>query len=301
MKKWLALVLVSLLVCTLAFGCAKANDGAIAEKGEALMGDTGGTSVDGSDVLTDSVQSTSTATNPGQKLIRKIWLDAETESMDPLLESINQRVTELGGYIESRDIYNGSQYSGSRYRNAELTIRIPADKLDSFVQHVTDNANITSNKETADDITLSYVATESRLKALQTEETRLLELLAEAKDMSDLLQIEDRLTEVRTELEQVKSTLQVYDNQVNYGTVNLSVSEVKEYTVVEEPETVWERIGAGLKESMDNLGNFFTDFFVVIVVSLPYMAILLVPAVVVLLLIRWGRRRRAKKEKEKEE
>ena len=38
-----------------------------------------------------------------------------------------------------------------------------------------------------------------------TEEQRLLELLAEAKDMDDLLQIEDRLTQVRTELEQVKS------------------------------------------------------------------------------------------------
>lgn len=292
MKKWLAFILVCLLVCTLAFGCAKANDSAIAEKGEALMGDTGGTAADGSSVLTDSVQSSSATVDPGQKLIRKVWLDAETEDMDSLLSGINQQVTDLGGYIESRNIYNGSQYSGYRYRSGSLTVRIPADKMDAFVQHVADNANITSNKETADDITLTYVATESRLTALQTEEARLLELLAEAKDMSDLLQIEGRLTEVRTELEQVKSQLQVYDNQVNYGTIYLDINEVKEYTVTEEPETVWERIGTGFMQSLKDLGSFFTEMFVFVVVGLPYLVILGVVVTAAILLIRWHRKKK---------
>ena len=294
MKKWLALILACLLVCLLAFGCGKAtNDGASMEKAEDYAG---GTAEDSGDVLTDSVQSTSTAVNPGQKLIRKVWLNAEIENMDPLLESIDQRVTELGGYMETRNIYNGSQYGGHRYRNAELTVRIPADKLDSFVQHVADSANIISNKETADDITLSYVATESRLTALQTEETRLLQLLAEAKNMSDLLQIEDRLTEVRTELEQVKSTLQVYDNQVNYGTIYLSVSEVKEYTVVEEPETVWERIGAGFMQSLKDLGNFFTELFVFAVVGLPYLVLIGIAVTAAVLLWKLRRKKKARQD-----
>lgn len=289
MKKRLALILACLMVCLLAFGCAKANDSASMEKSDAGVG---GTSNDGSSVLTDSVQSSSATVDPGQKLIRKVWLDAETEDMDSLLNGINQQVTDLGGYIESRNIYNGSQYSGYRYRSGSLTVRIPADKMDAFVQHVADNANITSNKETADDITLTYVATESRLTALQTEEARLLELLAEAKDMSDLLQIEGRLTEVRTELEQVKSQLQVYDNQVNYGTIYLDINEVKEYTVTEEPETVWERIGTGFMQSLKDLGSFFTEMFVFVVVGLPYLVILGVVVTAAILLIRWHRKKK---------
>lgn len=289
MKKRLALILACLMVCLLAFGCAKANDSASMEKSDAGVG---GTSNDGSSVLTDSVQSSSATVDPGQKLIRKVWLDAETEDMDSLLSGINQQVTDLGGYIESRNIYNGSQYSGYRYRSGSLTVRIPADKMDAFVQHVADNANITSNKETADDITLTYVATESRLTALQTEEARLLELLAEAKDMSDLLQIEGRLTEVRTELEQVKSQLQVYDNQVNYGTIYLDINEVKEYTVTEEPETVWERIGTGFMQSLKDLGSFFTEMFVFVVVGLPYLVILGVVVTAAILLIRWHRKKK---------
>ena len=270
MKKLFVIFLVCFLVCTTFFACGKvANDAAKPE----MEGGSLGSVEDGDDTLTDKVENTSTAVNPGQKMVRKVWLETETENMDPLLSGVNQQVLALGGYVESREVYNGSQYGGRRYRNAELTIRIPAEKLSGFVQHVAENANVTSNRETADDITLNYVATESRLKALQTEETRLLELLAGAKDMGDLLQIEDRLTQVRTELEQIKSRLQVYDNQVNYSTLYLSVREVTEYTVTEEPETVWERISAGFMESLQTLGDFFVELFVFAVVGLPYLVV----------------------------
>ena len=294
MKKLLAIFLVLVLVCTMCVGCGKAvNNGMAAEKEDAAMDSIIG-SADGGGELMDKVESSSTsiAVAPNQKLIRKIWLDAETEDMDPLLSGINQKVSDLGGYVESRNIYNGSQYSGRRYRSGELTVRIPADRLSEFVQHVEDNTNITSNRETTEDITLTYVSTESRLKALQTEEARLLEILAEAKNLSELLELESRLTQVRTELEQVKSKLQVFDNQVNYGTVYLNIREVVEYTVVDEPETVWERIGTGFMQSLKDLGGFFTELFVFIVVGLPYLVILGVAITALILL--W---KRAKKKK----
>ena len=158
-----------------------------------------------------------------------------------------------------------------------------------------------SNRETADDITLSYVATESRMKALETEEARLLELLAEAKDMADLLQIENRLTQVRTELEQVKSQLRVMDNKVDYGTLYLTVREVKEYTVVEEPETVWERIGTGFMESLQSLGDFFVELFVFVIVALPYLVLIGALVTAAILLLRWGKKKKAGKTEEKQE
>ena len=34
-----------------------------------------------------------------QKLIRKIWLTAETEALDTLLSSVEQKVAALGGYM----------------------------------------------------------------------------------------------------------------------------------------------------------------------------------------------------------
>jgi hypothetical protein len=278
-------------------GCgAKANDSAAPEIGGAL---SDGVLKDESASLTGTADQDSVMPQTAQKLVRKVWLEAEIETMDPLLEDVSKRLTELEGYVESRNVYNGSQYGGKRYRSAELTLRIPADKLDRFISQVSEKANIVSNRETAEDITLTYVATESRVNALRTEQTRLMELLAEAKNMGDLLQIEDRLTQVRAELEKLESQLLVYENMVDYGTVYLTVREVTEYTVVDEPETVWERIKAGFVQSLQDLGDFFVELFVFVVVGLPYFVILGVVLTAVILLWRLARKKKkAKKETE---
>ena len=105
--------------------------------------------------------------------------------------------------------------------------------------------------------------------------------------------IESRLTEVREELERVKSQLRVYDNLVSYSTVNLSIREVREYTVVEpEPETVWERIGKGFVKSAKGLWNAITEVFVFLVVALPYFAFMALLAGVIILLSKLGRKKK---------
>ena len=112
--------------------------------------------------------------------------------------------------------------------------------------------------------------------------------------MSDLLQIEGRLTDVRYELESVTSQLRVYDNLVDYATIHLNLSEVQEYTPVEE-ETLWQRISGGFVESLKNLGNFFVELFVALIVGLPYIVFIGAIVVVVVILCR----RSAKKRKQK--
>lgn len=233
-----------------------------------------------------------------RKLIQRVWLRAETEDMDTLLEKVNDKINELGGYVESQEIYNGSAYSGTRYRNAEITVRIPAEKLNSFVNDVSAVSNIVSSNQTTEDVTLSYVATESRVKALETEQERLLELLAKAETMEDLLTVESRLTDVRAELEQVTSTLRVMDNQVDYSTVYLTINEVREYTVVEEPETVWDRIGAGFVESLEDIGDGFVELFVFLIVNFPYFVILGAVLTAVILILRRRKKKKAAKQAE---
>ena len=275
-RKMLALPLVVLLLLSFT-ACGKYADGTVNEMAPDVM--------DGvvSDMLpedgyikeeADSDSETSTALPENRKLIQTVNMTVETEDLDTVLRQIDSRIAELGGYVESSNVQNGSAYSGKRYRSADITVRIPAKDLDAFVNRVGEISNIVSSRKTVEDITLNYVATESRMKALQTEEARLLELLAEAKTMNDLLTVEKRLTEVRTELEQVTSALRVYDNQVNYATIQLDIDEVKEYTQVTEPETVWQRLGTGFMKSLRGVGNFFKELFVFVIVASPYFALI---------------------------
>lgn len=275
-KKLLALLLAALLLTASFAGCAaESKDSYAGGSSEAAPGDG----------IYDSGSGTSNVVTD-RKLIRRISLDAETEDMDTLLGSLDAKVAELGGYVESRSVRSGSNYASYKQnRYATLTIRIPAERLDEFVTHVGGISNVTSSSENTEDVTLNYVATESRMKALQAEEERLLALIDGAANLSELLELEKRLTEVRTELERVTSQLKLYDNLVDYGTVDLSISEVVQYTPTEEP-TFWERISTGFTDSLKNLGVILTELVIFFVCALPYLIPLAVIGGIVLLIVK---------------
>ena len=234
-----------------------------------------------------------------RKWIITMDITAETEDLDALLDALNGEIAALGGYVEGQNIYNGSAYSTRRYRSASLTVRIPADQADQFADNVAGVANVVRSNKNLEDITLNYVSTESRVKALQTEEARLLELLAQAENMSDLLEIEGRLTEVRYQLENYTSRLKVYDNQVDFATIYLNLEEVQEYTPVAE-RTVWQRITEGFAGNLKGLGEDLTDVFVWFITSLPYLVVWAVGiAVAVVLLKKLGKKRPVKSFKRK--
>ena len=303
-RKYLPLALSLLLLCGLLAGCgssAKTTDAAMPEMAAydsaAVEYAVAETTAGG---LADNGSTGSTALPESRKWIVTVNLSAETEDLDALTAALEQQIADLRGYVEDQHVYNGSAYSGRRYRSASLTIRVPAEDADSFTQQVSGLANVISKEKSLEDVTLRYVATESRLSALETEEARLLELLAQADNMTDLLEIEARLTDVRYELENTASQKRLYDNQIDYATIYLSIEEVQEYTPVEEP-TLWERISGGFMDSLKGLGEGALDLLVWLIVCSPYLAVLAVVILCLVLLVKRIRRKRAKKPVQKDE
>lgn len=273
----LALFMAVFLVLTAIAGCSKSE--VMDNMANAQPGAAG-------DGIYESGKGTDNANiHSGRKLIRTVTIQAETAELDTLLADLDTRLGELGGYVQRKSVDHNAAA-----RHATLTLRIPADKLDAFVGHVEGASNILSSSETADDVTLKYIASQSRVTALETEEARLLELLAKAETLNDLLTLEAKLADLRTELEECKSQLKLYDNLVDYGTVNLTITEVKEFTVVEEAEpTAWERISSGFVNSAKGVWKILTELFIFLIVALPYLAI---PAVILTVLLVIDRRKK---------
>lgn len=305
MKKMTAILVTLCMLAALLAGCGGASkstqafDAAAAAPAEAANGAyydmESAKSEDGG--LTGDTDST--VLPEGRKWIITVNMSAETEDLDALMEALNGKISGLGGYVEDQDSYNGSMYSSRRYRSASLTVRIPAQRVDEFTEEMSGIANVVSTNLSREDITLSYVATESRVKALQTEEARLLELMEQAETMADLLEIESRLTDVRYELENRASQLRLYDNQVDYATIYLSIDEVQEYTPVEEP-TAWERISGGFVSSVKGVGNGLLDLLVWVLAKSPYLVILGGVTVGVVVLVKKRKARKAEKKAAKQ-
>ena len=296
-RKALAIVLTVLLLAGILTGCgAKASNDRAPMEDYYFNSESAAGAFDGAGEKVEAdMSSSSGAALADRKLIKTVELTAETEDLDALLTAITGRVSELGGYIENQRVYNGSAYASYRSRSASLTIRIPADRLDGFVDHVAENTNIVSRYAYIDDVTLTYVATESRVKALQAEESRLLELMDKAENLTDLLQVEARLTDVRYELESVTNQMNVLKNQVSYGTIHLNVDEVVEYTPVAE-ETFWQRISGGFVDSLEEIGDGIVEVTVFVLANLPYFVLIGIGVVVIIVLAKRSiRKKKAKK------
>ena len=297
MKRLFTITLALLLLLGLLAGCGAKEEAAAPEAAPeaAPMGPMG------EEVLFDESASetggNSTTLPENQKLIRTVYMDAETQSMTELLAWMDGRGAALGGYYEQKSVYRrGSRDDGSFYHSGDFMIRIPAQNLDQFVSLVGENANVTSSSESTENVTLTYVSTQSRVEALEVEQDRLLELLENAETMEDLLTIEARLTDVRWELENYASQLRVLDNQVNYSTIHLSVWEVDKPTVVAE-RTVWQKIGDGFSENAGDMWDGLVNTFIWLITVIPYLIPLALIGGVVVLVFKSGKKLKIKKGK----
>ena len=211
-------------------------------------------------------------TENGQKLIRTFNLDVETTDFDNLVTQLQQETQNLGGYVESSYV-NGNSYYTENSRYASLTLRIPKDKTDDFLGTVGEMANVTSRSENVEDVTLTYTDLKSHVEALQAEQEQLMKLMEQAKTVEDTMSIQSRLTDVRYELESYMSQLKVYDNQVDYDTVNISIQEVKNETPTGEL-SIGQKMLNGLENSLRAIAESAKNLCIWFVASIPYFVIL---------------------------
>lgn len=288
MKKKVVSLLTLLLVCGLLFGCSgssKSADSVYMMEASADSNSSAYMTEEAAEVeMAGSANSTGTdliGNVAGRKIIKNADLNVETKDFDSFVSTLNTIIADLGGYIQASS-QGTARRSGLRY--ADLTLRIPAEKLDEFISRTEGAATVTYQNIYTDDVTLSYVDTESHLKALRTEQETLLSLLEKAESVEDLITIQSRLSEVRYEIESYESRLRTYDDQIDFSTVYLNLNEVERETQVEK-ETAGEEISRRLAENWEDVGDAIRRFGIDFVSDLPYILIVVVPLGIIVLVI----------------
>ena len=230
-----------------------------------------------------------------QKLIRTVNMSVETKAFDSLVENVRARTESLGGYVENSEVSGSAGAANDRW--AYLTLRIPAQQLDAFLDQVSEEANVTYSSESTEDVTLAYTDMQSHVAALRTEQETLLSMLGQAQSMEDILAIQTQLTQVRYEIESYESQLRVYDNQVDYSTVYLDIREVARETSA-EGNSFGERVRTRFGDTAYRVGQGFINFAVGFLGALPVLIIVAVIAAAAVLV--WKKvRKRKKKNKDR--
>ncbi len=234
-----------------------------------------------------------------RKIIKNASVRYETKTYDDFMGALTACIRRYGAYIESQESYGGSPYDTySSTRSAYLTVRVPLECYDAFMQEAGTIGSITYRSETATDVTMAYVDTESRIKSLRTEYDALLAILEKAAKLEDVISLQSRISEVTYQLELHESQLRKYDDLIAYCTVHIDVAEVEKVTPNVYEMTFGEKIRTGLSETFEDIGRDASDFAVWFVTSLPYFVIWGILIAAVLLLVRlWIVRRRKRTER----
>lgn len=228
----------------------------------------------------DTVAATEdTAGTQEQKIIRTASLSISTQTFEESLAALKQLCLDKGGWIAY-----AYEADGSTRRTATLTLRLPAQELDSFLAGAGDMGRITSRSESADDVTESYYDTKTRLETQQALMARLQTLMTDAADLSDLLALESQIADTQYQIDRLQASLNSTDSQVNYATVDVSLREDIPADSLTDPErTLSQRILDGMTTGLNACASFFADMLVFLAAALPFIAI--AGAVIVMIMI----------------
>ena len=264
-----------LTACSASTGEAMPDDRPAGNSAPSADGMEGGKTESGSGGYLDG--------NYERKIIRTVHMTCETKAYDDALTVIMTALSAHEGFVEASSS-TGTGYTDVKgsARHAEYTLRIPAEKLDTFLEslRVNEGIRILKQSATSDEITATYYDTVSRLETLEAEKaslTAMLEGFTDYSDISAMLEVQKRLYNVIEEIEALQTKLNLYDGQVSMSTVYLILNEVITYTeVVTAEPTFGERISEAFTDSWAEFGEGCQDFAVWFVKAFPTLLVLAV-------------------------
>lgn len=231
------------------------------------------------------------AANPqGEKIIYTYDYSVETKAFDTFTKKVAEKTVQLNGYVELSETTGSASAGLNRYAN--MTLRIPAEKMDQLLALLDSESNVTRSSRSSENVTLQYVDLESHIKALRTEQKTLLRLIEKADKLEDVIALQSQLTQVRYEIESYESSLRMYDNRIDYSTMYLSISEVERTTTVTSAQTSFvEEVKNKFSDNLYAVGQWLRWIAIWLLSSLPILVPLALAIVAVLVIIRkWNRR-----------
>lgn len=224
-----------------------------------------------------------------RKIIRSASLYVQSDDYAASYAALQEKLSSCGGYIEQINT-SGSADSYDRYAN--MTLRVPAEQLDAFLESRDSFGSVRSMEIWQEDVTFSYTDMETRLATLQTKQERLLAMLEKATEMTDIIELETALSDTIYEIERYTSSLRVMQDQISYSTVELTLREVVEVDALPTvPKTLGEKIAARFTATLEGLGEFGEELLIFVIGASPVLVLLAAIVVVIVLIVRKSRKK----------
>jgi hypothetical protein len=158
----------------------------------------------------------------GRRIIRSASIGLEVDSVTTSFDDVEAIAIGAGGFVA-----DSSFFGRDEERSAQLTLRVPAGEFGDVMTQLRQLAvEVTSINTSAQDVTEEFTDTEAQLSNLLAVEARYLELLSDARGITEILQVQDRIDGVRLQIDRLEGRLRLLEDLTDLATINVSLTPV---------------------------------------------------------------------------
>ena len=232
----LTAILILVLTLFALSGCSAAENSAnsssaptSAAGGRAATAPQGGAAADQAVMQNVSLQQADASQNAPvaveRKIIRNAELSLETDEPPKAMQRVASIAESHGGFVvtsESRQ--QAGTDGGKAYEIITMEARVPAAQFDAAMRDIRAvGSRVTAEKITGQDVTEEYIDLEARLRTQRALEAQLLDIMKQARQVSEAITVQRELANVRTEIERVEGRRRFLENQSSLSTIKVTL------------------------------------------------------------------------------
>lgn len=155
------------------------------------------------------------------KIIKRGNISLESRKIEVSKKNIDALLKKFNAYYEQESSSNSNYLTSYK-----LKIRIPTSSFDNFLLAMENGEDkITDKNISAEDVSITYHDYESRLKSKRAYLERYQEMVASAKNVKDLLEIQEQIRQLQEEIDSKEALLRNLTNEINYSTLTVDLFE----------------------------------------------------------------------------
>jgi len=158
--------------------------------------------------------------NQERMVVYTAYISLETEGIQAALSKIEALADMYGGYVTKTSLSSSGVQTVT-----EISIRVPQSHFRAAIDQIHTYGKVLDERTTSDDVTQQYVDLTARLVNLQKQEIRLQEILAMAKTVEDVLNVERELERVRGEIERLQGQINYLEGNAEMSSIAVQLAE----------------------------------------------------------------------------
>jgi hypothetical protein len=224
-----------------------------------------------------------------RKVIQNAEMTIETDKPSEGQQKIGVIAEKHGGFVvvsESKHNDAASQNVASTVVN--VVVRVPAQKFQATLDEIRAvGGRILHEKSSGQDVTEEYIDLEARIRTKKALEAQFLEIMKQARKISDAMEVQTQLAEVRTEIERLEGRRRFLENQSALSTINITLHTPTQVVAAATRGFVYD-LKAAFGDGMDTGAGIFLGIIQFVIVMIPVMLFIVTPA---WLVFKWLRKR----------